>query len=106
VRRVDPTGVARVVAADALDVVAELDDPIDLLYLDADGNKGQGKGIYLEILLAARDRMPAGSLVLAHNSVNGGDPVQPHLDYVRDPANCGTSLNIVFDPEGLEATVL
>jgi len=106
VRRVDPTGVARVLAADALDVVAELDDPIDLLYLDADGNKGQGKGIYLEILLAARDRMPAGSLVLAHNSVNGGDPVQPYLDYVRDPANCGTSLNIVFDPEGLEATVL
>ncbi len=106
VRRIDPTGIARVLAADALDVVAKLEEPIDLLYLDADGHRGQGKGIYLEILLAALSKMPAGSLVLAHNSVNGGDPVQPYLDYVRNPANCRASLNVILDPEGLEVTVL
>jgi len=104
VRRIDPTGVARVVAADALDVVTEFDGPIDLLYLDANGDAGRGKGIYLEILQAAYDRMPAGSLVLAHNSVNGGDPVKPYLDWVRDPGNMRASVNVIFDPEGLEVS--
>lgn len=104
VRAIDPTGVARVLAADALDVVADFHGPIDVLYLDADGDKGRGKGIYLEILQAAYDKMPPGSLVLAHNSVNGGDRLQPYLDWVRDPANMRASVNIVFDPEGLEVS--
>jgi len=104
VRRIDPTGVARVLAADALDVVADFEGPIDVLYLDADGDGGRGKGIYLEILRAAYDKLPPGGLVLAHNSVNGGDRLQPYLDWVRDPANMRASVNIVFDPEGLEVS--
>ena len=104
VRKIDPTGVARVLTADALDVVAEFDGPIELLYLDADGGKGRGKGIYLEILQAAWDNMPDGALVLAHNSVNGGEPVQPYLRYVRDPANLSASVNVIFDREGLEVS--
>ncbi|MFQ5810162.1 MAG: hypothetical protein ACE5JM_11135 [Armatimonadota bacterium] len=104
VRKIDPTGVAYVLAADALDVMAEFDESIDLLYLDADGGKGRGKGIYLEILQAAYDKMPGGSLVLAHNSVNGGEHVQPYLHWVRDSANMTASVNVVFDKEGLEVS--
>ncbi|MBM3474737.1 MAG: hypothetical protein FJX75_15850 [Armatimonadetes bacterium] len=104
VRKIDPTGVARVLAADALDVVADFEGPIEVLYLDADGDRGRGKGIYLEILQAAYEKMPDGALVLAHNSVNGGDKLQPYLGWVRHPANMRASVNVIFDPEGLEVS--
>jgi predicted O-methyltransferase YrrM len=105
VRRVDPTGVARVIAADAVEVAAHYAEPIQLLYLDADGDRGRGKGIYLEILEAAYDKMPAGAVALAHNSVNCADRLAYYLDYVRDPAHCHASVNIILDGEGLEASV-
>ncbi len=105
VRQIDPTGVARVLAADALDVVKEFEGQIDLLYLDADGGPGRGKGIYLDILQACYDKLPTGAVVLAHNSVNGGANVTPYLDFVRDSANFRTSVNVIMDPEGLEVSV-
>ena len=104
VRRLDPSGVARVVAADAVDVVAAYPEPIDLLYLDADGAGGKGKGIYLEILEAAEDKLHPGSLILAHNSVNAAERLAFYLDYVRDPAHCRASVNVILDGEGLEVT--
>ena len=105
VRRIDPTGVARVVAADAVDFVAGFAASIQLLYLDADGKDGRGKAIYLDILRAAYDRMPAGSLVLAHNSYNAADRLSEYFDFVRDPANFRASVNVILDPEGLEVSV-
>ena len=106
VRAIDPTGVARVVAADAIDVVAEFDDSIDLLYLDADGDGGRGKGIYLEILEACLDKLSPGALVLAHNSENQAERLSEYLAFVRDTANFRASVNIVVDIEGLEASRL
>ncbi|MGQ9731840.1 MAG: O-methyltransferase [Candidatus Zipacnadales bacterium] len=106
VRRLDPTGVARVLAADAVDVVRDFEDEIGLLYLDANGDAGRGKGIYLEILEAARPKLPPGALVLAHNSENGGLAVQPYLDYVRNPDHMRMSVNVVFDKEGLEVSAV
>ena len=106
VRRIDPTGTARVVADDALNVVAAAGDPIGLLYLDADGAGGRGKGIYLDILEAAMPRMAPGAVVCAHNSVNAGDRLAPYLDFVRDRAHCRASVNVVFDIEGLEVSAL
>lgn len=105
VRKIDPTGVARIVTADAVEWVRAHDGPIDLLYLDADGDKGRGKGIYLEILEAAWDRLPKGALILAHNSVNCADKLKHYLAYVRDPKNCPASINAMVDPEGLEISV-
>lgn len=105
VRRIDPTGVARVVADDAVSFVRRFPAPIDLLYLDADGDRGQGKGIYLEILEAGLDRMSLGSVVLAHNSVNGGDRLVPYLEFVRDSRHFRASVNVIFDGEGLEVSV-
>ena len=106
VRRIDPSGVARIVAADAVDVVRDFDGRIDLLYLDADGAGGRGKGVYLDILEACIDRMPPGSIVLAHNSVNCFERLEFYLDFVRDPSNCRASVNVIFDPEGLEVSVI
>jgi predicted O-methyltransferase YrrM len=105
VRRIDPTGVARIVAADAVDVVTEWTEPINLLYLDADGDARRGKGIYLDILEAAYDRMPPGTVVLAHNSVNCAERLKHYLAWVRDPAHMRASLNVIFDVEGLEVSM-
>ena len=105
VRRLDPTGVARVLAEDAVPFVADFPGQRDLLYLDADGDRGRGKGIYLEILEAGLDRLPPGSLVLAHNSVNCAERLQEYLAFVRAPSRFAASVNVIVDPEGLEVTV-
>lgn len=88
-----------------MDVVTQFSAPIDLLYLDADGDKGRGKGIYLEILEAGYDRMPSGSVVLAHHSVNMAERLKHYLAFVRDPAHFRASVNVIFDSEGLEVSV-
>lgn len=106
VRRIDPTGTARVIAADALDFVRDYPDPINLLYLDADGGPDEGKGIYLRILQAGLDRMPPGSIVLAHNSVNCAERLSGYLTWVRNEANCRSSVNVIVDGEGLEVSVV
>lgn len=106
VRRIDPTGVARVIAADAVDVARDFDGLLSLLYLDADGAGGRGKGVYLDILEAALDKMHPGSIVLAHNSVNSAERLRHYLEFVRDEANCKASVNVIFDVEGLEVTVV
>jgi len=105
VRKIDPTGVARIVAADAVDVVAEFGEPIDLLYLDADGDERRGKGIYLDILEAGYHRMPPGAIVLAHNSVNAAERLSAYLEFVRNSGAFASSINVVFDCEGLEVSV-
>ena len=105
VRKIDPTGVARIVAADAVEVARDWSGAIDLLYLDADGAGGRGKGVYLDILEAAWDKMSPGAIVLAHNSVNSAERLRHYLEFVRDEANCRASVNVIFDPEGLEVSV-
>jgi predicted O-methyltransferase YrrM len=105
VRRIDPTGLARILAADAIDVVAEFPEPINLLYLDADGTDGRGKGVYLDILQACHDKLPPGALALAHNSVNSAESLKHYLAFVRDPANMTASVNVIIDGEGLEVSV-
>ena len=105
VRRIDSTGVARILASDAVDVVAGYSNPINLLYLDANGDRGRGKGIYLEILDAGYDRMPSGSIVLAHNSVNSAEKLKSYFAFVRDSSHFRSSVNVIFDKEGLEVYV-
>ena len=104
VRTIDPTGVAHIVAADGIEIARDYPHPIDLLYLDADGTEETGKGVYLDILRAAWDKMPAGAVICAHNSVNCADRLQRYLAFVRDESHCSASINVIFDPEGLEVS--
>lgn len=105
VRKIDPTGVARIVAADAVEVVRDFPEPINLLYLDADGAGGRGKGVYLDITEACLDRLPKGTVVLAHNSVNCAERLKYYLDFVRNGSDFRSSVNVIFDGEGLEVSV-
>jgi predicted O-methyltransferase YrrM len=105
VRRIDPTGGAHIVAGDAVEVVAQYIEPIHLMYLDADGAGGRGKGVYLDILEAGYARMPQGAVVLAHNSVNLPQQLRYYLEYVRDEAHFRASVNVILDGEGLEVSV-
>ncbi|MFQ6096110.1 MAG: O-methyltransferase [Armatimonadota bacterium] len=102
--RLDGTDAVQIIADDAVRVVRDFSDPIHLLYLDADGTGGKGKGIYLEILQAGYDRMPPGAVVLAHNSVNSAERLADYLEFVRDPDNFRASVNVIFDLEGLEVS--
>lgn len=104
VRGFAPGGRARIVAADAVEFVADYCGMIDLLYLDANGDRGRGKGIYLEIMEAAYQRLSPGALVLAHNSVNAAERLADYLAFVRDPANMSASVNVILDTEGLEVS--
>jgi predicted O-methyltransferase YrrM len=105
VAKVDPQGRARIVADDAVHYVAQFPEPIDLLYLDADGTKETGKGVYLHIVEAGLDRLPAGAVVLAHNSINCADKLKHYLAFVRSPRNFRESVNMMVDGEGLEVSV-
>ncbi len=104
VRKLDPTGVGHIVAADAVPFAAAYPRPINLLYLDADGAGGRGKGVYLDITEAAWDKLPAGALLLAHNSINAAARLEHYLRFVRDPAHCRGSVNVMIDGEGLEVS--
>ncbi len=105
VRKIDPTGIAQVLAEDAIETARSFPEPIDLLYLDADGTPEQGKGVYLTILQAAWDRIRPGCVVLAHNSFNCAKRLEQYLSFVRDPANMRASVNVLLDCEGLEVSV-
>ena len=102
---VDSDGVTQILCEDAVKTAGEFEGNIDMLYLDADGGPEHGKGIYLDILEAAYDRIPRGGIVLAHNSVNCAKRLQRYLEFVRDPAHMGESVNVILDPEGVEISV-
>jgi predicted O-methyltransferase YrrM len=104
VRKIDETGIAHIEAAEAVQFCKDYDGSIDLLYLDADGTGEQGKGVYLDILEASMDKMPEGTLVLAHNSINSAEKLEHYLNFVRDDANMKASVNCMLDGEGLEVS--
>lgn len=99
-----PESPARIVPADAVPFVRDYRGTIDLLYLDANGDRGRGKGIYLEILEAAYEHLAPEALVLAHNSVNSAEKLADYLAFVRDSAHMAASVNVVLDSEGLEVS--
>ena len=106
VASVDDEGRAEILATDGVGWLCDFDEPLDLLYLDANGHDRAGKSVYLDLVQAAGEGLHPGSLVLAHNSVNAASQLADYLDYVRDPANFRESVNIVIDDQGLEVSVV
>ncbi|MBT3341751.1 MAG: hypothetical protein HN712_02160 [Gemmatimonadetes bacterium] len=102
---IDPAGHAEILGEDGIEWLQRFDGTIDLLYLDADGPKGKGKSIYLEMVQAAEHLLRPGSLVLAHNSVNSVEALTDYLAYMRDPAHFRESVNMIVDDQGLEVSL-
>jgi predicted O-methyltransferase YrrM len=94
-----------ILGEDGIHWLHETQNPVDLLYLDADGPRGKGKSIYLDLLQAAERVLHPGSLVLAHNSVNDARSLADYLRYVRDPAHFRESANMIVDDQGLEVSM-
>jgi predicted O-methyltransferase YrrM len=94
-----------ILGEDGISWLHAIKTPIDVLYLDADGPRGKGKSIYLDLLQAAEHVLRPGSLVLAHNSVNEARGLADYLQYVRDPAHFRESVNMILDDQGLEVSV-
>jgi predicted O-methyltransferase YrrM len=101
----DDDTVVEIVGKDGICWLHEHQDPIDLLYLDADGPSGKGKSIYVDLIQAAEHILRPGSLVLAHNSVNDARGLADYLQYVRDPARFRASINMIVDDQGLEVSM-
>lgn len=72
-------GVVEILAGDALQTLAPIDEPIGLLLLDG------WKDLYVPVPQLLEPNLLPGALVLADDSSFGS--VQPYLGYVRDPRN-------------------
>ena len=95
---------AEILATDGISWLQNTEEPIDLLYLDADSPQGT-KSIYLELFQAGLHVLRPGSLVLAHNSVNAAHSMADYLAHVRDPAHFRESVNMIVDDQGLEVSI-
>ena len=99
VATIDEEGEAEIIGMDGVTWLEDYDGTIDLLYIDADG-------AYRSIIEeASRGALRAGSLVLAHNSVNQESELADYLAFVRDPRNSVESVNMIVDDQGLEVTL-
>jgi predicted O-methyltransferase YrrM len=101
---------AEILGVDGLPWLEEYDPAasglIDLLYLDANDPNRDGKSIYLKLLQAAEHALRPGALILAHNSVNCAEGLADYLAYVRNPAHCRASANMIVDDQGLEVSLI
>ncbi|MBN1809168.1 MAG: class I SAM-dependent methyltransferase [Planctomycetes bacterium] len=103
VQSIDTEGRAEIVAADGMQWLKDFDGGIDLLYLDADGPKGKGKSIYMDLLEAALHALKPASLVIAHNSINSASDLADYLAFVRGE-NFASSINMFLDDQGIEVS--
>ena len=94
-----------IIGGDGIPWLRKYRNPIDVLYLDADGPRGKGKSIYLDLVQVAEHALHPGSLVLAHNSVNDARGLADYLQYVRDPAHFRESANMIVADQGLEVSL-
>ncbi|MHC4607911.1 MAG: O-methyltransferase, partial [Planctomycetota bacterium] len=80
--------VAEIRLGDALETLAEVPEPVDLVLLDG------WKDLYLPVLELLKPRLRPGSLVLADNIFTFRKSLRPYVDYVQ----CGRN--------GFESTTL
>ena len=93
------------VAADAREIAADMDGPIDFLYLEA--KEDDAPPIYLELLQAVYDELPEGAWVIAHDIYDKDviSELKPYTDWVRDPAHFRMSFAFDVDHCGAELSV-
>jgi predicted O-methyltransferase YrrM len=84
-------------AGDALETLADLAEPVDLLFLDGRND------LYLPVLRLVEPRLAPGALVAADLNVEDPD-LLPYLEYVRDPDSGYFSICAPLD-DGVELSV-
>lgn len=86
-------------AGDAFETLAELDEPISMLFLDG------WKGLYLPLLRLLEDRLVNGAIVIADDTELLPELCADYLDYIR-----GNTMSYVSSPlpvdDGLEVSVV
>jgi predicted O-methyltransferase YrrM len=82
---------------DALQTLANLTEPVDLLFLDGRND------LYLPVLRLLEPRLARNALVAADLNVEDPD-LLPYLEHVRDPAEGYFSINLPLDA-GVELSV-
>jgi predicted O-methyltransferase YrrM len=84
-----------VLEGDALNTLAGLDGPVELVLLDG------WKELYLPVIKLIEPRLTPGALIVADNT--SMDDTKPYLDYVRDPGNGYVSVNFLArDSDSME----
>ncbi len=72
------------VMGNAHDTVSQIDEPIDILFLDAD------KAGYMDYLQKLLPKVRPGGLILAHNTTNAGPQMKDYLNAVTTDKNLDT----------------
>ena len=85
-------------AGDALETLAQLPAPIDLLFLDG------WKELYLPLLRLVEPRLSPGALVIADDTGLFPEAVRPFLEHVRAPGGGYRAVDLPFG-DGLELAV-
>jgi predicted O-methyltransferase YrrM len=91
--------VAEVRAGDAMETLADIPAPIDLVLLDG------WKDLYLPMLRLLRPKLRPGAAVFADNIFTFPKELAPYVAFVRDPANGFESTTMPLG-HGLEYSVL
>lgn len=105
-RRLDSAEPVELRCCDGHELLAEGDDPIDVLYLDADDPTIR-KGVYRSLLEQALPRLRPDAVVLAHDvmlPIFAAD-LRPYLEMVREGGGFRASLALAVDGCGLELTI-
>ena len=102
---IDQSGVLKLQTGDGKELIDEVTDPIDFLYIEAKNE--EEPDLYLTLLKKVYDRLPAGSWVIAHDIYDKDaiDEMAPYVNWVRDPSHFSTSVAIDVDFCGLELSV-
>ena len=91
--------VAEVRAGDAMETLADIAEPIDILFLDG------WKNLYLPILTLLLPQLPPGSILLADNIKRFKRELAPFREFVRNPAQGRFLSSTLPIGDGLEFAV-
>ena len=89
---------AEIRAGDALETLAELPEPVDLVLLDG------WKDLYLPVLELIKPRLRPGAIILADNIFTFRKALRPYVEYMQNGQN-GFSSTTLHIGEGFEYSV-